>query len=92
MGSPASLVIDRYRERAWGHEIGKGAPVLRSLACKLFGHKIDRHRVWNDGIDFRTRCARCIRPMLRGQSGWREYDDERDGDPDRTPHPKHDEG
>ena len=67
-------------------------PVLHSLVCKYFGHKIDRHRVWNDGIDFRTGCARCTRAMLRDQGGWREYDDERDSDPGRTPHPKHEEG
>ena len=58
-----------------------------SLACKLLGHKVDRHRVWNDGTDFRTSCARCGKALLRDQIRWREFDPERDTG-DRLPHPK----
>ena len=60
-----------------------------SLICKYFGHKVDRHRVWNDGIDFRTSCARCGRALLRDLGGWREFDPERDSE-ERGPHPKDD--
>ena len=61
--------------------------MLKTLICKYFGHKVDRHRVWHDGIDFRTACARCAAPLLRGQKGWRAFDPERDSDFERTVHP-----
>jgi hypothetical protein len=66
--------------------------VLASLICRVFGHRVDRHRVWNDGVDFRTSCARCGRALLRAHVGWREFDTERDSDQNREPHPKHDKG
>lgn len=62
--------------------------VLTSFICRVAGHRVDRRRVWNDGIDFRTGCARCGQPMLRDLTGWREFDEERDGDPTREPHPR----
>ena len=66
--------------------------MFKALVCKYFGHKVDRHRVWNDGVDFRTSCARCGRALLRDLVGWREFDIERDSDFERAPHPKHDAG
>ena len=66
--------------------------MVRSLICKVLGHKIDRHRVWNDHIDFRTSCARCGRPLLRDLAGWREFDEDRDSGQERAQHPKHDKG
>ena len=58
-----------------------------SLACRLFGHKVDRHRVWNDGIDFRTSCTRCGTALVRDQIRWRAFDPERDTG-ERLPHPR----
>ena len=66
--------------------------MLGAQLCKWFGHKVDRHRVWNDGIDFRTSCARCGTSLVRDLAGWRKFDPARDSDPARTPHPKHDKG
>ena len=34
--------------------------------CTLIGHRRVRKRVWNDGTDWRTNCARCGTPMVRG--------------------------
>jgi len=55
--------------------------------CKYFGHKVDRHRVWNDGVDFRTSCARCGEQLIRAKK-WREYDPEVDGVEGRKLHPR----
>ena len=63
-----------------------------SIVCKCLGHRVDRRRVWNDGIDFRTSCVRCARPLLRDDPGWRAFDPDRDSHENRSPHPKHDKG
>ena len=52
--------------------------MLKALLCKYLGHRVDRHRVWHDDIDFRTGCARCGQPLVRGKTGWREFDADRD--------------
>jgi hypothetical protein len=62
------------------------------LLCRLLGHRIDRRRVWNDGIDFRTSCPRCGAALLRDHVGWREFDAERDEGMHRLPHPSQDKG
>lgn len=61
--------------------------MLRSLVCKITGHKISRNRVWHDGLNFRTDCTRCDKNMLREQSGWREFKPENDTDMRRGGHP-----
>jgi len=61
--------------------------VLKSLFCRVAGHRVNRRRVWNDQLDFRTNCERCGVPMLRDRHGWREFDSERDASTMRDPHP-----
>ena len=63
--------------------------MLTELVCKVLHHRIDRNRVWNDGIDYRTNCARCGAALLRGHHRWREFDMERDARQDREAHPRH---
>jgi hypothetical protein len=58
-----------------------------AFVCRIIGHKVDRRRVWNDSVDFRTSCARCGTLLVRDQVKWREFDLERDTE-DRQPHPK----
>ena len=62
--------------------------MLSSLICRFAGHKVDRRRVWHDGVDFRTACARCATPLLRDLRAWREFDDHADADTNRSPHPR----
>ena len=63
--------------------------------CKLSSHRINRQRVWDDGLNFRTNCARCDAVLIRDDDisredrRWREFDPERDSDPRRKPHPRH---
>ncbi|MCP5397190.1 MAG: hypothetical protein H6918_10760 [Sphingomonadaceae bacterium] len=61
--------------------------MLKRIICSLSGHVINRHRVWNDGYDYRTSCDRCGTPMLRDVDGWRPFDEARDNDLPRKPHP-----
>lgn len=61
--------------------------MILSFACKIAGHKVDRRRVWNDYINFRTNCVRCGTPLLRGMHGWREFDPKRDYNIARAGHP-----
>jgi hypothetical protein len=50
------------------------------LLCRVFGHKPDKTRVWNDNIDFRAPCVRCGAAMLRDErKSWRLFDEETDG-------------
>lgn len=62
--------------------------MLNKLICSVASHHVDRHRVWHDGIDYRTRCRRCRAEMLRAEAGWREFDHEQDRHPERQPHPR----
>ena len=62
------------------------------IFCKYLGHKVNRRRVWNDGVDFRTACTRCTRPLLRDSGGWREFDNVRDSGWERSSQPKRDKG
>ena len=67
--------------------------MIASILCGLFGHAVDKGRVWFDDVDFRTSCARCKRPLLRGEKGWRLFDSAVDlpsGGASRKPHPRHD--
>jgi hypothetical protein len=65
------------------------------MFCLIAGHK-HSHNVWHDGIDFRSRCRRCNRPMVRALNGWRlwdggDFDVGRKGHPlsDRPPGQRH---
>jgi hypothetical protein len=62
--------------------------MFAELACRILKHRVDRRRVWNDGLDFRTACGRCSVPLLRDAGGWREFDAPRDDNPRRAPHPR----
>jgi hypothetical protein len=61
--------------------------MFAKLVCSTKGHQINRHRVWHDSVDYRTRCARCDAELIRAVEGWREYDGtEQAGN--RLPHPR----
>ncbi len=47
--------------------------MLGTLLCAIIGHKINRHRVWHDGRDFRSRCRRCKSDMIRTREGWERF-------------------
>ena len=64
--------------------------MLLRLVCKVFGHQVNRKRVWDDSLSFRTNCARCHAPLVREVHGWREFDPVIDSDPQRKPHPRFD--
>lgn len=64
--------------------------MLKAFACRIAGHQVDRHRVWHDGINYRTNCTRCATALLRAQEGWREFDPELDSSAIRLPHPRFD--
>lgn len=61
--------------------------MLKSALCKFAGHSINRHRVWHDGRNFRTRCQSCGIAMIRDRGGWREFDFATDASKHRSPHP-----
>lgn len=44
--------------------------ILQLGACALGKHVRDRKRVWHDGVDYRTYCSGCSKPMLREADGW----------------------
>jgi hypothetical protein len=55
--------------------------------CGAVGHRINRRRVWNDCVDFRTNCSRCGAPLVRDNVGWRAFDSARDENPHRVANP-----
>ena len=61
--------------------------MLKGLICSVASHKVNRHRVWHDSVNFRTNCERCGRPLLRDGKGWREFDTALDADTSRSAHP-----
>lgn len=61
--------------------------MLSELQCSLLGHKIERKKVWHDGLDHRTSCARCGSPMIKHNQVWRPFDSDEDMDLRRKPHP-----
>ena len=61
--------------------------MLKRLYCSIVGHRVNRHRVWNDQLNFRTNCARCDTSLLRDNGGWREFDSSRDANAMREAHP-----
>lgn len=42
--------------------------------CEFLGHRVNRRRVWHDGLNYRSRCKRCRHDLLRQQKGWALYD------------------
>lgn len=63
--------------------------MLESVICKARGHRVNRRRVWDDGLSYRTNCERCRVPLIRGIEGWRQFDTNRDLDSSRRAHPHH---
>ena len=61
--------------------------MLKRLFCAIVGHRVNRRRVWNDQLNFRTSCERCGAPLLRDNQGWREFESERDANVMRLAHP-----
>ena len=64
--------------------------MIGELLCKLRGHKLDRNRVWHDGLDHRTSCERCMQPLIKQSREWRAFDTDSDTDLRRKPHPRYD--
>jgi hypothetical protein len=62
--------------------------VLKGLYCRITRHRVNRRRVWNDQLNFRTSCERCGAPLLRDSRGWRLFDGERDANELRDTHPR----
>jgi hypothetical protein len=58
------------------------------LFCRITRHRVNRHRVWHDRLDFRATCRRCGMPLLRDKQGWREFDSARDASELRDAHPR----
>ena len=58
-----------------------------SLLCKIMNHRVARDRVWDDGLNLRSRCRQCGQPMLRDFHGWRLFDSATDSDVRRAAHP-----
>ena len=63
--------------------------MLGSFVCKARGHRVNRHRVWDDGLSYRTSCDRCNAPLIRDLDGWRQFDTDRDLNSARRAHPNH---
>ena len=64
--------------------------MLGSMVCKMRGHRVNRRHVWDDGMNFRTNCVRCDAALIRDREGWRIFDNNRDLDERRRPHPRQD--
>jgi len=58
------------------------------VICNVVGHRVNRRRVWDDGMNFRTNCERCQTPIIRDQQGWRPFDSSRDANEGRCAHPR----
>jgi hypothetical protein len=49
-------------------------PIRIPLSCMISGHKRDRDRVWWDGVDWRSNCITCDKPMIRYRHNWRLFE------------------
>ena len=59
-----------------------------ALTCLFGKHTRDPDRVWNDGLDFRSSCMSCSKPMIKDvDRGWRLFDGEQDFDLQRRGKP-----
>lgn len=61
--------------------------MLKRMMCVFTSHAINRHRVWHDGIEFRTKCRRCGTPLHRTEEGWRILAADEQADSRRAAHP-----
>lgn len=52
--------------------------MIGAALCFVGHHSPNRRKVWNDGLDFRSSCVGCGRPMIRSFHGWRLFDNDRD--------------
>ena len=59
-----------------------------NFICLVLGHRINRHRVWHDGLDMRATCKHCRVPMIRTRYDWRPFDTATDGSRERNSHPR----
>ena len=59
--------------------------MLKRIACLFSRHTVNRYKVWHDGLDFRSRCAHCGKPMVRTDNGWRIFSEASHGDDRRLP-------
>jgi len=60
------------------------------IVCKIAGHKRDRDKVWDDGLNYRSNCRWCHAPMIKAEPrGWRLFDRQADFDLRRKGKPTH---
>jgi len=57
--------------------------MLANTICGLSSHKINRRKVWDDTLNFRTDCERCGKPMIRLREGWVAFDSAKHGNTER---------
>jgi hypothetical protein len=60
---------------------------MREIICRMFGHRVDRRRVWHDDHEYRATCTVCRRPLIRGLGPWRLFNSSTDASVKRKPHP-----
>ncbi len=63
--------------------------MLGSVICRARGHRVNRRRVWDDGISYRTNCERCRKPLIRDLDGWRLFDTDQDQRGSSKANPRH---
>lgn len=61
--------------------------MLKSLKCLVTGHNVNRHRVWHDNQNFRTKCTSCETPLIRIQGDWQVFDPDKFETEGRAAHP-----
>ena len=61
--------------------------MLKAAVCRITGHWVDQRRVWDDGLNFRTTCRLCNRPLLKDLPGWRLFATHTDSSVRRKAHP-----
>ena len=62
--------------------------MLGRIVCLFTGHRINRKRVWSDGLTRRATCRSCGTPMICTDDGWRAFDSALDASTSRQPHPR----
>ena len=64
--------------------------MFKRIMCAIFGHPVDRNRVWFDGVDFRATCPRCRQKLIKNaKRAWIVVDaDKIAADSNRMPHPR----
>lgn len=59
------------------------------LICRVWGHKVNLRRVWDDGISIRGRCRHCNNAMIHDGEDWRMFDPQEDFNAHRRSHPRY---